>query len=152
MPCNQWKPLLFPNRAAGYVLIKTSIYIEMREPCAKLPMCFYLCPAELFLAVYFHVIGDHRALLVAHRVNLGDGEALVAELRERLLESVGGFILQRRGLLGRSQDSRIDTVRLAFALLIEEQHLPWSIGGQAHFRLLLGTPRAGSHGQSPEEE
>src|SRR4029077_2697435 len=109
------------------------------------------CLAELFLAVYFHVIGDHRALLVANGVNLGDGEALVAKLRKRLLQSVVQFILQRRGLLGRSKDSRIDTVRLAFALLIEEQHLPWSIGGQAHLRLVVEPP-ARRHQDKDQDE
>lgn len=81
----QEKPLLCPNRAAGQVLPNLSIYIEMREPWPKLPRGPYLRAADWLLAVDIHVVGDHRALLVALRLDLGDREARITKFREGLL-------------------------------------------------------------------
>ena len=73
-----------PNRAAGYVLPNLSIYVEMREPWPKLPRGPYLRTYDWFLAVDVHVVGDHRALLVALRLDFGDREARVPKIREGL--------------------------------------------------------------------
>ncbi len=52
---------------------------------AKLPRGPYLRPAGWLLAVDIHVVGDHRALLVVLRLDLGDREARVTKFREGLL-------------------------------------------------------------------
>jgi hypothetical protein len=92
---------------------------------------------ELFLAVDFDVIGDDRALLVAHRIDFSDGKALVAELGKRFLHGVVEFVFEGWGLLGRRENAGVDPIGLISPFLVEKYDLPWRVGGEAHLRLVM---------------
>ncbi len=62
------------------------------------------------LAANVHVIGDDRAAGVAHGLDLGDGEAAVAEHRKGFLQGVVQIVFERGSLLGRCQKACVHAI------------------------------------------
>ena len=64
-----------------------SIYSEMRGRVALLPTDKFLpSNQKLALMVNFHLVGNHRALVIAQWFDIGDRKIPVMQLGQRLLQ------------------------------------------------------------------
>ena len=66
-----------------------NIYKEMRERATKISghkswQWARTAAPEPPLMVNFHLVGNHRALVIAQRLDVGDGEIPVVQFRQRL--------------------------------------------------------------------
>lgn len=61
------------------------------------------------LMVNFHLVGDHRALLIAERFDFGDGEISTMEFGQRFLEG-GMQIVLKRESCRRGKDAGIHAI------------------------------------------
>ena len=78
-----------------------------------------------------HLISNHQALLVAHRLDPGNREAATAQLWQRLLQRCMEITLQSK--FRRRQDARVHSISLPVSVVRDELHLA-GCGWPAGFR------------------
>jgi hypothetical protein len=71
----------------------------------------------------FHLVGHHRALVIAQRLDIGDREIPIVQFGEGFLQS-GVQVVLKREPGWRCQDVGIDTIRQPVSLFRNELDLP----------------------------
>src|SRR6266853_4246712 len=129
-----------------------NIYNEMRGRVAMLPTDEFL-PAnqKLPLMVNLYLVGNHRALIIAQRFDIGDRKITVVQFGKRLLQG-GVQVVMKRELCWRSQDARIHAILRPVSLFGDKLNLSWRDRRSTLRLIVKPVPRCEQHENQNQDD